>query len=85
MAILDIEERLNQARIRQVPVGKMTVPRKWRQEIVCTDRCDDCIMAQYGCAKKCIRFPDAVCDTCPCRASVGAGKINPYKGEDNGR
>ena len=64
------------ARIRQLPESRLTVPSKWRQSIVCTDQCDTCPMYLKGCAKRCSRFPDAVCATCPCRASIMAGNIN---------
>ncbi len=47
-----------------------------RMAIVCTDDCENCIMYKLGCAKKCTRFPDIVCEACPCRASIFAGDIN---------
>ena len=47
-----------------------------RQRIVCTDDCQNCVMFLRGCAKRCSRFPDLVCQACPCRGSEFAGEIN---------
>lgn len=54
-----------------------TTPSKLRTRmtVVCTDDCPNCIMFRLGCAKRCTRFPDIVCEACPCRASAFAGKI----------
>lgn len=62
---------------KQIALETMTVPSPWRKKIVCTDQCDQCPMYLRGCAKVCVRFPDSVCSVCPCRASEGAGDINP--------
>ena len=48
---------------------KLTKPVDWRVGIVCVERCDTCVLSLRGCARDCIRFPDLVCQTCPCRAS----------------
>ena len=72
----DISNWFEVARIRQLPMYKWTTPSKWRLGIVCTDDCDNCPIYLKGCGRKCNRFPDAVCEACPCRASVGAVDIN---------
>lgn len=63
-------------RMKQVAPWTLTTPSKWRKGFVCIDDCEACPLAQRGCARVCNRFPDAVCATCPCRASRYAGKIN---------
>ena len=62
--------------MKQVSRYVLSVPSKWRGKIVCTDQCDTCPLAQRGCARTCVRFPDKVCSMCPCRASAFAGAIN---------
>jgi hypothetical protein len=58
--------------------GFNTIPtqKRTRMTVVCTDDCDNCIMFKLGCARRCARFPDNVCEACPCRASAFAGQIN---------
>ena len=52
----------------------MTVPSKVRVGLVCLDRCEvePCALKQEGCASECVRYPDHVCGSCPCRASKWA-------------
>jgi len=65
--LADTEQRLNQL---------STTPYKGRMEIVCTDDCANCILFNLGCASRCTRYPDIVCQSCPCRASKFVGQIN---------
>lgn len=54
----------------------LTTPAAWHKLIVCTDDCESCVLnTPEGCANGCFRFPDLVCDGCPCRASEFAGPI----------
>lgn len=65
--------------------GLKTTPTKLRTRmtVVCTDDCENCIMFKLGCAKRCTRFPDIVCEQCPCRASAFAGKLTGYGGGED--
>ena len=53
-----------------VPKKNLTEPPWWHKLIICNDDCDNCpLNTDQGCAKNCFRFPDLVCEGCPCRAS----------------
>ncbi len=52
-----------------VAESALTVPWIEHLKIICTDNCAECPMSKLGCALQCIRFPDKVCEGCPCRAS----------------
>ena len=66
--------------VAQVPEHILTTPSLWRHSLVCNDQCDTCPLAQRGCARVCIRWPDKVCESCPCLTSIGAGKVEIVEG-----
>ena len=69
------EHWFSRENIPQVVDHVLTKPTKWRVGLVCIQACEICPLAQRGCAKTCVRFPDKVCRTCPCTAHPAAGKI----------
>lgn len=52
----------------------ITTPSPWRTLVCCTDECETCPLFNEGCARRCVRWDDMVCEDCPCLASEGAGK-----------
>lgn len=64
--------RLMQGKVPWVSPSEenLTPPSWFHKLVICNDDCDNCIMnTPSGCAKECFRFPDLVCEGCPCRAS----------------
>lgn len=47
----------------------LTAPSKNIDKIICNDDCENCVLAQKGCAKNCVRWDDLICQNCPCLAS----------------
>lgn len=45
---------------------QLTQPVRWKDKIVCNDECETCPLYLKGCAGICTRFPDKVCEGCPC-------------------
>ena len=41
----------------------LTIPMQRYTKIDCTEDCDSCLLI---CAWECTRFPNAVCEGCPC-------------------
>ncbi len=75
-----MKERLPRAifplKVPWIAEGVLTEPWEGRRTVICTDKCDECPLSKLGCALKCTRFPDRVCESCPCRSSKFVGEIN---------
>lgn len=52
----------------------VTTPSSWRELVCCTDECETCPLYLDGCSKSCVRWPDLICENCPCLASENAGE-----------
>ena len=48
---------------------KFTLQSEGVDDFVWNDDCDNCALHDKGCAKNCARWPDMICNNCPCLAS----------------
>lgn len=49
--------------------SEINKPIEGYKEVECADDCDYC---ELKCSESCIRFPDYICDGCPCSAAYAA-------------
>ncbi len=75
MTIITRDAKLLEGKAPWVNPDTLPKPPWWHKLIVCNDDCDNCpLNTAEGCARGCYRYPDNVCEGCPCRASKHAPK-----------